>query len=300
MILGEFFTYYPADALAYLGDGDALHLSFYLDFAQRKWRAEAFRESVGWLEEHIPAEGWPCYYLNNHDLPRTYTRLGRGGDAKARAKVAAAMLLTLRGTPIIYYGEELGMPASKVPRKMMDDPIGKKFWPIPVGRDGSRTPMQWSDGRNAGFTAGEPWLPVDSSFTARNVARQDKDPGSLLNWYRRLIHLRGERPALQGGSYRAVEGIPKGVYAYRRETQGDRIAVFLNFTSRAVAVEMNEEAKGGTLRVLLSTHRDAGEGLMGTRIGLAPNEALLLGIQRGNDHETLPMQSTVFVPGTAP
>ena len=215
MMMGEVFTDDPEDAVAYLGDGgDALHLSFYLDFAERKWKAEAFRESVGWLEEHLPAEGWPCYYLNNHDLPRTYTRLGKGGDAEARAKVAAAMLLTLRGTPIIYYGEEIGMPTSRVPRKMMDDPIGKKFWPIPVGRDGSRTPMQWSGERGAGFTTGEPWLPVDPSYAARNVERQDGEPGSLLNWYRRLIRLHMEKPALQAGSYRAIEDVPRGVFAY--------------------------------------------------------------------------------------
>ncbi len=277
MMMGEVYTDDPRDAIVYLGDGgDALHLSFYLDFAQRRWKAKAFRESVDWLEEHIPPGGWPCWYLNNHDLPRSYTRLGRGGDAEARAKVAAAMLLTLRGTPIIYYGEEIGMPASKVPRKMMDDPLGRKFWPIPVGRDGSRTPMQWSGERNAGFTTGLPWLPVDPSYTVRNVERQDGDPGSLLNWYRRLIRLRADKPALQAGSYHAVKDVPRGVFAYRRKAGGESIAVFLNFTPRAVAlVPGTGEGENGPHRVLLSSCRDEGTEMEAGKFVLLPHEALI-------------------------
>jgi alpha-glucosidase len=280
MMMGEVYTDTPEDAVAYLGDGtDALHLSFYLDFAERKWRAEGFRKSVDWLEQHLPAAGWPCYYLNNHDLPRAYTRLGKGGDAEARAKVAAAMMFTLRGTPIIYYGEEIGMPMSRVPRKTMDDPIGKKFWPIPVGRDGSRTPMQWSGERNAGFSRNEPWLPVDRSYVERNVQRQGADPTSLLNWYRRLIWMRKGRPSLQAGSYRAIEGVPRGVFAYLREQGEERTAAFLNFTSRPVEVARPLRDPGGKkFEVILSTHREEGEEIDPDGLKLAPDEALLLGV----------------------
>ena len=162
--MGEVCSDERDDTVAYLGDGsDALHLSFYLDFARVRWSAERFRESVGWLEEHIPADGWPCYYLNNHDLSRTFTRLGGGRYAEARAKVAAAMLLTLRGTPIIYAGEEIGMPMSKVPRRVMKDPLGTKYWPLSQGRDGARTPMQW-DSRptpdSPPASRGFPWIPA--------------------------------------------------------------------------------------------------------------------------------------------
>ena len=280
VLMGEVYTDTREDAVAYLGDGsDALHLSFYLDFAQRKWKAEGFRESVEWLEEHLPAAAWPCYYLNNHDLPRAYTRLGKGGDAEARARVAAAMMLTLRGTPILYYGEEIGMPMSKVPRRMMDDPIGKRFWPVPVGRDGARTPMQWNGERNAGFSRGEPWLPVDPSYAERNVARQDRDPYSLLNWYRRLIRMRKERPSLLLGSYREIEGVPKGVFAYLRKYGKERTAVFLNFTSRDATVEFRAaDLGGGKLEILLSTHREERSEMDRDRLKLAPDEALLLSI----------------------
>lgn len=278
MMMGEVYTDDPMEAVAYLGDGtDSLHLSFYLDFALRKWRAEEFRASVDWLEERIPAAGWPCYYLNNHDLPRTYTRLGRGGDAEARAKVAAAMLLTLRGTPIVYYGEEIGMPQSRVPRKKMMDPIGKKFWPLPVGRDGARTPMQWSAGRHAGFSEAEPWLPVDPSYAERNVERQDADPSSLLNWYRRLIHLRREKPALRAGSYRPIEGVPRGVFAYLRELEEERVAVLLNFTPRAVSLSVREGGLEGRLwTTVLSSDGEEGALHRGQAIELRPYQALIL------------------------
>jgi alpha-glucosidase len=281
-MMGEVYTDSPEEAIAFLGDGsDALHLAFYLDFAERRWDSEQFRESVDWLEAQLPPPAWPCYYLNNHDLPRTYTRLGRGRDAEAKAKVAAAMLFTLRGTPIIYYGEEIGMPASKVPRHMMDDPLGKKFWPMPIGRDGSRTPMQWTSGRHAGFTTGEPWLPCDPSSAIRNVECQDGEPASLLNWYRQLIHLRAERPALRAGSYRAAEDAPRGIYAYLREADGDCVAVLLNFTSRSVTFRRPLELlEVRAWKTLLSTDGGAGEPRELSGLELGPYEALVLGAMR--------------------
>ena len=277
-LMGEVCTDERDDAVAYLGDGsDTLHLSFYLDFARVRWGAERFRESVGWLEEHIPAGGWPCYYLNNHDMSRTFTRLGGGRFAEARAKVAAAMLLTLRGTPIIYAGEEIGMPMSKVPRRVMKDPLGTKYWPLSQGRDGARTPMQWDASPNAGFTRGEPWLPVDPCYTTRNVERQSADPGSLLTWYRRLIRLRAERPALHVGDYRVIDDVPRGVYAYVRQWENERLAVVLNFTSRAVTLpERLDGSAVGAWTTLLSSHDgEAGPARGGGR-RLRPHEVLIL------------------------
>jgi alpha-glucosidase len=266
-LMGEVCTDERDDAVAYLGDGsDTLHLSFYLDFAMVKWSAERFRESVGWLEEHIPADGWPCYYLNNHDLSRTFTRLGGGRFAEARAKVAAAMLLTIRGTPIIYAGEEIGMPMSRVPWRVMKDPIGRRYWPLSRGRDGARTPMQWSAGKNAGFTSGKGWLPVDPSHAQRNVESQDADPGSLLNWYRRII--------------RAIEDTPRGVYAYVRESGGEKLAVYLNFAARAITVRVpGDELGGAAFRTLISTHSGGDDKpARPSHVRLRPYEVLILEI----------------------
>lgn len=279
MMMGEVYTDRPEDALALLGDGnDALHLSFYLDFALRRWKAGQFRESVQWLEERIPKMAWPCYYLSNHDLVRHFTRLGRGGDTEARAKVAAAMLLTLRGTPILYYGEEIGIPQGRIPRRQIRDPIGKKFWPLPVGRDGARTPMHWNGRRNAGFTEGEPWLPPHPSFRWKNVEMQDGDPDSLLNWYRRLVHLRRRVPALAGGELRLLEDAPGQVFAYLRRRGDQVVAAFLNFSSQTTSFPAPAEfhALAPGWKVLLSTHREEGEALRpASRLELAGHEALL-------------------------
>ena len=276
VLMGEVLTLTPDVCIDYLGNGsDRLHLSFYMEFVRNKWNAEAFRTSVRWLEENIPAEGWPCYYLNNHDLARSFTRLG-GAHPRARAKVAAAMLLTLRGTPILYYGEEIGMPSSRIPRKLIDDPVGRKFWPLRVGRDGSRTPMHWSAAENAGFTAWQSWLPVDSSYRTRNVEQLNAMPDSLLNWYRRLLGARKANPALNSGDYSEIDGVPKGVFAYTRRAGAEEVAVYLNLTERRVACPRPPElAAGRAWRVLLSTHgADVAREL--SEIRLMPNEALLL------------------------
>ncbi|PKQ36832.1 MAG: glucohydrolase [Actinobacteria bacterium HGW-Actinobacteria-1] len=273
VLMGEVLTLTPDVCIDYLGDGtDRLHLSFYMEFVRTKWNAEAFRRSVRWLEEHVPPGGWPCYYLNNHDLKRSFTRLG-GRYPRERAKVAAAMLLTLRGTPILYYGEEIGMPSSRVPRGLLDDPVGLKFWPLRVGRDGSRTPMHWSASENAGFSAWESWLPVDSSYRTRNVEHESGRPDSILNWYRQLLGARKVHPALHSGDYHEIDGVPKGVFAYTRQAGSEQVAVYLNFTARALECPPPPESRAW--RVLLSTHgTEEAQDL--SRIRLAANEALLL------------------------
>lgn len=230
----------------------------------------------GLVGEAYSRRAWPCYHLSNHDLVRHYTRSGKGGDTEARAKVAAAMLLTLRGTPILYYGEEIGMPASKIPRRKILDSIGRKFWPLDVGRDKSRTPMQRSDGKNAGFSSADPFLPVDPSYREKNVQRRERDPASLLNWYRSLIRLRKESPALQAGDYRSLDGAPPGVFAYTREAEGEKIAVLLNFPSGRVDVSGVSGEPEGSLQVILSTHRREREKVAVSALALAPDEALLL------------------------
>ncbi|MBN2247629.1 MAG: DUF3459 domain-containing protein [Coriobacteriia bacterium] len=271
-LMGEVFTDRPEDCVAYLGDGaDRLHLSFYLEFVRQRWSAEGFRNAVQWLEDHLPGCGWPCYYLDNHDLVRSYTRLG-GWSADARARVAATMLLTLRGTPIVYYGQELGMVQSRIPRGRMRDPVGRRFWPLPVGRDGARTPMQWSGDTGAGFSTAEPWLPVDRSYRKRNVAIEDADPGSLLSWYRQLLRARRDHPALREGSLRMIGGAPRHVFAYTRECEVERMAVLLNFSGCEKVVRLPEATRSWS--PLLSTAGRAQP--CGSACTLAPHEALIL------------------------
>ena len=275
MLMGEVFSDRREDCVAFLGDGtDRLHLSFYLDFVRQRWHAEGFRRSVGWLEEHLPTRAWPCYYLDNHDLARSHSRLGGILDADARDKIVAAMLLTLRGTPILYYGQELGMVQSRIPRRLQRDPVGRKFWPLGVGRDGCRTPMQWTGEDGAGFSVGSPWLPVHASNATRNVEAETGEPDSLLSWYRYLIHLRARTPALAVGDYHEIDGVPRGVYAYLRTTPDERVTILLNFTRRTRSVTLPHTTAGRSWSVLLGTHRRRDRTASGT-IVLAPHEALI-------------------------
>jgi len=278
MMVGETYTDDPAEAAAYLGDGaDELHLAFNFDFALTKWSAGRFQRSVGRWEQLIPEAGWPAYFLSNHDMPRHISRLGRIGDKGVRARVAAVMLLTLRGTPFLYYGEEIGMPASSIPRKRLRDPVGIRFWPLAVGRDCARTPMQWNGDAYAGFSRAEPWLPVDKSYKKVNVEAQIREPDSLLGFYRRLLRLRKEKPALQVGKYRALPGSDMGMFAYFREGEEGRIAVLLNFTNRPFTFNGKAaKIEGGPWKILLSTYPGKEGGFLPDGIILDPGEAIIM------------------------
>lgn len=278
MMVGETYTDDPAEAAAYLGDGgDELHLAFNFDFALTGWSARRFQRSVDRWEKLMPGEGWPAYFLSNHDMPRHITRLGRRGDREARAKVAAVMLLTLRGTPFLYYGEEIGMPSSRIPRKRLRDPVGIRFWPLPVGRDCARTPMQWNGDAYAGFSWVEPWLPVDKSYRRVNVEAQVREPDSLLTLYRRLLRLRKEKPALQVGDYRPLPWADMGVYAYFREGKGARLAVFLNFTNRPFPLNTKAaRIEGGPWKIILSTYPGKEGGFLAKDVLLDPGEAVIM------------------------
>ena len=276
-LMGEVCTDTPDDCLAYLGDGtDRLHLSFYLDFIRQRWSATGFSRSVGWLEANLPPAAWPCYYLDNHDLPRSFTRLGAPGAEERRARVAAAMLLTLRGTPIIYYGQELGMARSRVPRQAMDDPVGVKFWPLRVGRDGSRTPMQWSAGPMPGFTTGTPWLPSmpcarggTSQPSSRSRARCSTGTAASSGCAAR--HPRS-RPARTGQS------APCRVVCTRTcGARGERAAVLLNFAARAgqrAGIARRPLRPPAMVMRPLDAHRRGRD--PGPRLKLEPYEALIL------------------------
>jgi alpha-glucosidase len=144
------------------------------------------------------------------------------------------LLLTLRGTPFMYYGEEIGMRNIPVKRSEIMDPPGRKYWPLYKGRDVCRSPMQWDAAPNAGFTNGRPWLKVHSNYPKRNVAVQQGDPESLLNFTRRLIALRKGSPALVRGDYTPLEtGSPK-LMAYLRAAEGETVLVALNFSGRRI------------------------------------------------------------------
>ena len=191
---------------------------------------------------------------------------------EARARVAAAVLLAIRGTPFLYYGEEIGMSCFRIPRNRLADPVGVRTWPLGfLGRDPERTPMQWDSSKNAGFSEAEPWLPVNPDYRERNVSSQAADPGSLLSWYRKLTGLRRARPELREGALRFLD-LDAEVLAWERTLPGQpgRVLVLLNFASRPVDARIPASAA-----VLAGTHREEGSRIQPGALALAPNEAVI-------------------------
>jgi alpha-glucosidase len=214
----------------------------------------------------LPAGAWPAWMLGDHDISRVATRYDEGGNGQARARVAAMMLLTLRGTPFVYMGDEIGQADGEVlPDRVVDVD----------GRDPERIPMQWDGSPGAGFTTGDPWLPVGSQAASVNVAGQRDDPASMLSLFRRLIWYRKGSLALSGGDYRSLPDVPGGCYAYVRTTTDERLLVVLNFTGEALEYQVEEQDRG---RLELSTDpsRATGEELSLRPLRLGPDEGLVV------------------------
>lgn len=279
MMVGEISLDAPQDArlaAAYYGQGDELNLAFNFSFSSCPWSARSFRDEVAKWEQAVPPGGWPSYVLSNHDLPRHLSRYGRGDLARERARLAAMMLLTLRGTPFLYYGEEIGMGNGCVPRGRMQDPVGKRYWPFHPGRDEERTPMQWNGSRGAGFTDNpRPWLPLAGGHRAVNVQRQLDEADSMLSLYRRLIWFRKSSPAIIDGNYCAIDGVPDDCFVYTREKAGQRVLIALNFANSPRTVSLPEGFAAATLQLSTDPHREqaASDGLLRLRA----NEGCILG-----------------------
>jgi alpha-glucosidase len=252
---------------SYYGDGDELHLPFNFSLLHTPWDAGAVRRRVESLEAALPPGSWPNWVLGNHDEPRLATRIGEGA-----ARAAAMLLLTLRGTPTLYYGDELGLPQLEVPPERRQDPFGRR---VPGrGRDGCRTPMPWNGGPNAGFCppGAEPWLPLGPAAGERSVEAQLADPRSLLSLYRALLALRRASASLRLGDYRTVEGAPAGCFAYRRSHPGSpAMMVALNFTGRPLEV-----ASLSPGRIALSTGLDRRGEVVTGGLRLGPTEGVVL------------------------
>ena len=273
VLIGETHGQDPVLAASCHGErNDELSMAFNFEFLYRPWGARSFRESAERWYAALPPGAWPNFTLSNHDQPRHAWRYRSGRLTEARARVAAAMLLTIRGTPFLYYGEEIGMTCERIPRAALKDPLGIATWPLrSLGRDGERTPMQWDSSLHAGFTTAEPWLPVNSDYRSRNVAAQEADPVSLLSWYKALIALRRSSAALLEGAISFLDLHPD-VLAYERAADsGKRVLVLLNFSSRIRRVSLDAPRKS-----LLGSARRAGETFGQGAISLGPCEALIV------------------------
>jgi len=245
MALGEVAERNTKIAASYYGpENNGLHLNFNFNFLEQPWKAAAFQKAIEEWENLLGPENWPVYTLSNHDVPRHFSRYG---NCLGRARVAATLLLTLRGTPVLYYGEEIGMPQGKIPRSRILDPVGKRYWPFHPGRDGSRTPIQWTGDRNSGFTPSNPWLPVNHDYKRVNLAAQKKDPNSLFHFYRGLINFRNNSMALQRGEIQFLDLKNPQILAFKRQDPVESLLIILNFSSRKQPVVLPSEFSGAKL-----------------------------------------------------
>ena len=277
MTVGELFDGRFAQAAGFI---QPRHLVFDWAFITLPWSAAAFRQSIEQRDAAFGLDRWPANVLSNHDQPRHASRYGEGlspeaGDA--RAKVAAALLLTLRGTPFLYAGEEIAQRNLVVPKARALDPPARRsnllfpWW----NRDQARGPMAWRPGQGGGFTTGTPWLPLPPDGEVRNVEVQGAAPDSVLSWYRRLLRLRRETPALRRGDQRLLEVGAADVLAFVRDAGDAAALVALNFGDAPAAIALPPRAGGGSWRPALSSHpRPDGEAIVGT-VSLAPLEALI-------------------------
>jgi alpha-glucosidase len=266
VIVGE--IYLPVEQLVtYYGpEGPGCHLPFNFQLVTAPWSARGIAEYVDYYEGLIPDGGWPNWVLGNHDKSRVATRVG-----PAQARVAAILLMTLRGTPTMYYGDEIGMRDVPVPIELAQDPLAHT---VPArARDAERTPMQWDDTAGAGFTTGTPWLPLAEGARSVNVAVERDDPDSMLCLYRRLIELRRAEPALEIGSYAPVPATGD-LLAYLRECTGTRFLVALNLGAAPDSLDLGPSGPRGT--VVVSTHRDREGARIEQRIDLRGDEGIVV------------------------
>jgi alpha-glucosidase len=235
------------------------------------WQAPQIAALIAAYEAALQPTHWPNWVLGNHDQHRLASRLG-----PAQARIAAMLLLTLRGTPTLYYGDELGMCDVEIPPQLVRDPWELNVPGLGLGRDPERTPMQWDGSRQAGFTTGIPWLPLAADAQRVNVAVQRQDEGSLLALYHRLLHLRRTAPALAVGAYMPFEAHTE-VLAYTRTAAGQRFLVALNLGRHPQQLAASQAAIHG--KVMLSTHLDRHDEAVHGTLALRGDEGVIVRIE---------------------
>lgn len=235
MMIGE--IYLPIHKLiSYYGpQNNGAQLPFNFLLLSLPWEPLKIAAGIAEYEGALPEGAWPNWVLGNHDQPRISSRVGL-----EQARVAAMLLLTLRGTPTIYYGEETGMKDVPIPPDQIRDPQGLNMPDKNLSRDPQRTPMQWDDSENAGFTNATPWLPLSKNYQRLNVAAEKKDAFSFLSFYRRLIDLRQKEPSLISGSYLPLHADAQAIVFLRQAADATTFLIALNFSHRPCYVSVKD------------------------------------------------------------
>ena len=281
MSVGELFSREASLAAKYARDR---HIVFDWTLMESPWTADAFLAGMALREETFGPERWPTIALSNHDRERQATRLSRSvdrdrqPDRDAIAKAAAVLVLTVRGTPFLYYGEEIGMVDVDIPRDEIVDPPALRAGPdFPwYDRSRCRTPMQWTAGPGAGFTTGQPWLRLAPDAATRNVATEASDPDSVLACYRRLLAFRRGSAALRSGSMTRLDSGTADVLAWTREHDGERLLVLVSFVGEARTVDVGRLTGSVDWTTRIGTRREPTRPDAGGRLTLEPDEGLVL------------------------
>jgi alpha-glucosidase len=256
----------------YYGEkNDEAHMPFNFLLMNQPWDPATIAAIVDEYEGAVPEGAWPNWVLGNHDNTRIATRIG-----KEQARVAGMLLLTLRGTPTIYYGDEIGMTNVRIPVKEQVDPQGLNMPDKNLSRDPERTPMQWDDTLHAGFSQIKPWLRVAEDYREVNVQEQLREQDSTLNFFKRMIAYRQQEPAILAGDYLPVY-TDKSILAYMRQTHNKKILVVLNLSGEGKGFTMPHEDVSGT--VLVSTIKSRENSTFSNSIELQPNEGIVIELE---------------------
>ena len=267
LLIGEIYLPLNQLALYYGPDLKGAQLPFNFHLMQIPWNAHAIAGLVRDYEAALPAGGWPNWVIGNHDQPRIASRIGI-----AQVRIAAMLLLTLRGTPTVYYGEEIGMMNVEIPAAEVQDPAEKNEPGKAQGRDPERTPMQWDNSKHAGFTTGSPWLRLAGDHTRVNVTALSQQPDSMLSLYRALLTLRNAHVALNSGCMKDIESRGQTL-SYQRTSPSERFAILLNFHDRA------EEVATVAGEIVVSTHMDRAGEAVSSSVSLRPHEGVIVKLQ---------------------
>jgi alpha-glucosidase len=261
VLIGETWTANVAELNEYYGKNNN-ELQMPMDFlftTVNKLSPAEFRKQIAGINS---ASGWPTFVISNHDIVRSYDRYGDGQRNDQIAKLMAGLYLTLRGTPILYYGEEIGMKTTQPTRKEdVKDPIGRTGWPKEKGRDGERTPMQWDESENAGFSKAAPWLPVPPTAKTHNVADESKDPESILSFYKKVLKLRHTNKCLLDGSYLPLNENDQNVLSYLRVYKDQAVLIALNMSGTVQKADFQISKNGfSSAKSLVATGNSSAKG----------------------------------------
>ncbi|KAA8483616.1 alpha-glucosidase [Arcticibacter tournemirensis] len=269
LMIGEIYLPIQKLMLYYGVDNKGAHLPFNFQLIDLPWIAQKIARAVDEYEAALPPGGWPNWVLGNHDRPRIATRVGI-----EQARIAAMLLLTLRGTPTIYYGDELGMRDVPIPFEEIQDPQGLNMPDKNLSRDPARTPMQWDCSANGGFSSVRPWLRVDEAFERENVQVEREDRHSMLSLYKRLIELRQKEQSLITGAYEPVECNEQTIAYIRRESGHSAFFVLLNLSNGSACFNNENRRINGFVNIATSPHLEGR--MISGKINLNGNEGIIV------------------------